>query len=93
MDEGAASSHRSESGDLNRRVRCEWCGNDLRRLVRKGFMQKEIYSRFGYYPWECPLCREPLLVKQQHRLRKRDEEESEGVGRETAENGARGRPA
>jgi hypothetical protein len=38
-------------------------------------MQKRIYSWFGYYPWECPLCREPMLVRQQHRLKKRSEEE------------------
>jgi hypothetical protein len=32
-------------------------------------MQTKVYSRFGYYPWECPLCREPMLVKQQHRYK------------------------
>jgi DNA-directed RNA polymerase subunit RPC12/RpoP len=38
-------------------------------------MQKEVYSWFGYYPWECPLCREKTLVRQQHRLKKRSEGE------------------
>jgi hypothetical protein len=60
----------------------------LRRLARQGFLQKEIYSRFGYYPWECPLCREPMLVKQQHRLKKRSDVESETMGPETARAGA-----
>lgn len=47
-------------------------------------MQKNIYSWFGYYPWECPLCREPMLVRQQHRLKKRSEEEQEAPATETA---------
>jgi hypothetical protein len=86
--EGKSSRRRSESEDLNRRVRCEYCGNELRRLARQGFMQKEIYSRFGYYPWECPLCREPMLVRQQHRLKKRGDEESDTAGPGTARAGA-----
>lgn len=78
--EEESSGHASHSDDLNYRVRCEYCGNDLRRLARQGFMQTKIYSRFGYYPWECPLCREPMLVKQQHRLKKRDAAEPSGAG-------------
>jgi hypothetical protein len=38
----------------------------MRRLARQGFLQKKIYAYFGYYPWECPLCRDPLLLKQQY---------------------------
>jgi len=78
--EEESSGQASHSDDLNYRVRCEYCGNDLRRLARQGFMQTKIYSRFGYYPWECPLCREPMLVKQQHRLKKRDAAEPSGAG-------------
>ena len=73
-----------ESEDLNSRVRCEYCGNALRRLARQGFLQKKIYSKFGYYPWECPLCREPMLVKQQHRLKERIQGETAGMEPGTA---------
>jgi DNA-directed RNA polymerase subunit RPC12/RpoP len=69
----------SESDELNEKVRCDYCGNQLRRLAREGFLQKKVYSKFGYYPWECPLCREPIMVKQQHRLKKRSEGKSETV--------------
>jgi DNA-directed RNA polymerase subunit RPC12/RpoP len=65
------SGYVSESDELNEKVRCDYCGNQLRRLAREGFLQKKVYSKFGYFPWECPLCREPVLVKQQHRLKKR----------------------
>jgi DNA-directed RNA polymerase subunit RPC12/RpoP len=74
-EERESSGHSSGSDDLNHRVHCEYCGNALRRLPRHGFMQKEVYSWFGYYPWECPLCREKTLVRQQHRLKKRSEGE------------------
>jgi DNA-directed RNA polymerase subunit RPC12/RpoP len=87
-EERESSGQSSESDDLNHRVRCEYCGNALRRLARQGFMQQEIYSRFGYYPWECPLCREPMMVRQQHRLKKRVEDESEAMGPGTARSGA-----
>ena len=74
----------SESDELNQKVRCDYCGNQLRRLAREGFLQKKVYSKFGYYPWECPLCREPILVKQQHRLKKRGEAEPETMEAGTA---------
>jgi len=59
----------SETEDINYRVICKYCGNALRRLARQGFFQTKVYSRFGYFPWECPLCREPMMVKQQHRYK------------------------
>jgi len=49
---------------------CVTCGSEMRRLSREGFMQREIYPLFGYYPWECPLCRELVMFKAR-RARKR----------------------
>ncbi len=38
---------------------CPDCGSrHLRRLPRHGFLQQKILPLFGYYPWECPICRE-----------------------------------
>jgi competence CoiA-like predicted nuclease len=51
-------------------MQCKKCGSDLRRLARKGFLQKEIYPRFGYYPWECPVCRGTLMLKKQYQRKK-----------------------
>jgi len=44
-------------------VKCAACGSSLRRLSRKGFLQTRVYPFFGYYPWECPLCRQQLFIK------------------------------
>jgi hypothetical protein len=42
----------------------------MRRLFRKGFLQNEVYSRLGYYPWECPFCKESQLIKKRDQHRK-----------------------
>ncbi len=35
----------------------------MRRLARAGFLQQHIWPFFGYYPWECPICRKLRLVR------------------------------
>jgi hypothetical protein len=43
---------------------CPECGSQhLRRLPRQGFLQRKIYASFGYYPWECPICRNSFLLR------------------------------
>ncbi len=37
---------------------CSECGRPMRRIARAGFLQKVILPWFGYYPWECILCRQ-----------------------------------
>lgn len=51
-------------------MHCKNCRKPLRRLARRGFLQLKIYPKFGYYPWECPICRETIMVKKQY-MRKR----------------------
>jgi DNA-directed RNA polymerase subunit RPC12/RpoP len=48
----------------------------LRRLERKGFLQKRIYHLFGYYPWECPKCRGVVLLKKRHQRKRSHSHES-----------------
>lgn len=35
----------------------------LTRVARHGFLQEQVYPRFGLYPWECAQCREVFLLK------------------------------
>jgi hypothetical protein len=51
-------------------MHCKDCGNPLRRLARKGYWQLKICPKFGYYPWECPICRKTVMVRKQY-IRKR----------------------
>jgi len=37
---------------------CPTCPlGEMRRLNRRGFWERRVLSLFGYYPWECVLCR------------------------------------
>ncbi len=60
-------------------VHCKQCGGSrMRRLPREGFWQKNVYAVLGYYPWECPVCRETQFFRVRglrgHRTRERIEE-------------------
>jgi predicted RNA-binding Zn-ribbon protein involved in translation (DUF1610 family) len=56
--------------EQNNELRCPTCGlNYLRRIHRRGFLQMRVYSLFGYFPWECPVCREPMLLRVRHQRR------------------------
>jgi hypothetical protein len=40
------------------------CGKQsLYRTSRKGFLQRVVLSRFGYYPWKCGMCKNVQMVK------------------------------
>ncbi len=42
---------------------CGRCGEHMRRLGRKGFLQTTVFPVFGFYPWECLACRSKKLVR------------------------------
>jgi hypothetical protein len=41
-------------------------------MKRQGLMQKFIWPLFGYYPWECPQCREVTVEKRRANHHKKD---------------------
>src|SRR5579863_371262 len=42
---------------------CAHCGERMRRLGRKGFLQSKLFPVFGFYPWECLACRSKRLMR------------------------------
>jgi hypothetical protein len=46
-------------------MQCPKCSEKdlLRRIERVGLLQQKVYPFFGYYPWECSVCRKCVLVK------------------------------
>jgi hypothetical protein len=42
---------------------CDRCGDRMRRLARKGFLQSKLFPVFGFYPWECFTCRDRKLLR------------------------------
>jgi hypothetical protein len=54
-----AKKYTSSSHTASSKLACTGChAYSLRRVKRKGVWQKLIASAFGYYPWECKVCRE-----------------------------------
>jgi hypothetical protein len=48
----------SENDRERLKISCPACGMDhMRRVPRSGFWQRQVFSRVGYYPWECATCR------------------------------------
>jgi ssDNA-binding Zn-finger/Zn-ribbon topoisomerase 1 len=46
------------------KLQCPNCRQEqLARISRRGFMRKHFYPMFGYYPWECAICRREYLVR------------------------------
>ena len=41
---------------------CKICKRNVtRRVNRQGFLQRVIFYKLGYAPWECVFCRKPFL--------------------------------
>lgn len=46
------------------KLQCPNCHQEqLARIARHGFMREHVYSMFGYYPWECAICRREYLIR------------------------------
>jgi ribosomal protein L37AE/L43A len=60
------------SANKNSRI-CPKCKRGVvSRVARKGFLEENMYSRLGFYPWECSECRNRLMLKSRgDRIRKR----------------------
>jgi hypothetical protein len=59
-------------------MHCKHCGSKLRRLPRRGSLQQKFYPLFGYYPWECPICRVPVMLRKQHQRKSQSVQENSG---------------
>jgi ribosomal protein L37AE/L43A len=54
----------SSRKSLRTRLQCPNCGQEhLERIARQGFLSKEVYPLFGFYPWECAICRKEFLIR------------------------------
>lgn len=49
---------------MNTTLRCPKCHQEqLSRIARQGFLRNQIYPIFGFYPWECAICRRETLLR------------------------------
>jgi len=33
------------------------------RIARRGFLRVHVFPKFGYYPWECAMCRREFMIR------------------------------
>jgi hypothetical protein len=57
-------------------ILCPKCSSPrTHRMERQGFMQQKIYPFFGYFPWECKICRVTFLEKKRNKRKKSSSQE------------------
>jgi hypothetical protein len=53
---------------------CQRCEEaELRRVNRRGFLEKIVLPYFGVYPWECVFCRKKMLLHDDGHAKMRDQ--------------------
>ncbi len=58
--------------DLSKSPQCTSCGYARTiRVRRKGLLQAFVWTRLGYFPWECTGCRKVFLDKNRGKANRR----------------------
>lgn len=48
---------------MKKKLMCPNCRRDqLARIARRGFLRERLFPIFGFYPWECGMCRRQFLL-------------------------------
>lgn len=49
---------------MRTKLRCPHCRQpQLARVARRGFFREKVWPFFGFYPWECAICRKEFLIR------------------------------
>lgn len=67
---GAVTENVVDMSSAKERIFCRMCSSDeMRRVLRQGFMRQNIYPLFGYFPWRCAKCGADVMLRKRHRKR------------------------
>ncbi len=70
VQQGAAGGL-TQQGNVRGEVICRFCGSDrVFRLYREGFLQRHVYSLFGFYPWRCKTCAARMILHKRKKERR-----------------------
>lgn len=77
MSEGeqarAAGAEVGANVNVSAELCCPRCGSSrMHREERKGFLQKKIYSLFGFFPWRCSSCGHYSMLRKRYRRSRSD---------------------
>jgi len=60
---------------------CPKCSfNQPRRMPRESWIARRVMPFFGYYPWECPLCRIQFFHKSRAEHSRHSGDRARGLG-------------
>ena len=49
---------------MKKTLTCPNCRHQqLARIARRGFLRERLFPIFGFYPWECAMCRRQFLLR------------------------------
>jgi len=66
--QGAVAENVVAVNYVKEQLLCQVCGSDeMRRVLRQGFLQQNIYPLFGYFPWRCLKCGTRVIIRKRHR--------------------------
>jgi ribosomal protein L37AE/L43A len=66
------------------RLQCPNCRQDqLSRIARRGFLREHVFSLFGYYPWECAICRHEYLIRKRGAAYRKVTSQKTSIGEQT----------
>ncbi|HLI04297.1 MAG TPA: hypothetical protein VKU93_08505 [Terracidiphilus sp.] len=63
-----SSASRNEQDAAAVELLCVNCGSErVRRIERKGILERRFFKLFGYFPWRCATCRTKFFLKRRSR--------------------------
>jgi DNA-directed RNA polymerase subunit RPC12/RpoP len=63
-----SSASQSKQGAAAAELQCVSCGSErVRRIERKGILERRLFKLFGYFPWRCATCRAKFFLKRRSR--------------------------
>lgn len=72
----AVAENAAQISYVKEQIFCRVCGSDeMRRVLRLGILQENIFPMFGYFPWRCMKCGTQVILRKRHRRKLQDRAE------------------
>lgn len=70
---------------MKTKLTCPHCRREqLARIARRGFFRQKLCPIFGFYPWECSMCRRQFLLRKRGGAYRKSSSNRTGTGQEQA---------
>jgi ribosomal protein L37AE/L43A len=70
---------------MKTKLTCPHCRREqLARIARRGFLRQKLFPAFGFYPWECSMCRRQFLLRKRGGVYRKSSQKSSPVQEQTS---------